>query len=188
MASFPPPPLSAGDYQAIEAAVMETARGRWFLAEYARRNRQADTAMLLAALTRLENVIRSETILLCTDTFRVGLTDMDLIVGPEPNAADANERDAPASETLLGANGDVAPATADATPQPRVFPALPAAPESDPSLRLPQSSDAAAGLAPADDDLLDEEPFDEPGGAEPHRDALASLRALSYVEKVALFS
>ena len=27
---------------------METARGRWFLVEYARRNRQADTEMLLA--------------------------------------------------------------------------------------------------------------------------------------------
>src|SRR4051794_20955367 len=54
----PSPPLSEADYEAIEAAVMETTRGRWFLAEYARRNRQADTAMLLAALARLEDVVR----------------------------------------------------------------------------------------------------------------------------------
>ena len=33
---------------------METARGRWFLAEYARRNRHADTTMLLKALDRIE--------------------------------------------------------------------------------------------------------------------------------------
>ena len=30
-------PLDPSDYEAIESAVMETARGRWFLAEYARR-------------------------------------------------------------------------------------------------------------------------------------------------------
>jgi hypothetical protein len=43
----------AADYNAILAAVMETERGRWFLAEYARRNRHADTAEVLAALERL---------------------------------------------------------------------------------------------------------------------------------------
>jgi chemotaxis protein CheZ len=41
------------DYDAIFAAVMETERGRWFLAEYARRNRHADTAEVLAALERV---------------------------------------------------------------------------------------------------------------------------------------
>lgn len=49
-------PLSAADYDAIAAAVMETARGRWFLAEYARRNRQADTEMVLSAIARLERL------------------------------------------------------------------------------------------------------------------------------------
>ena len=38
--SAPPPPTEA-DYEAIAAAVMETVRGRWFLGEYARRNRNA---------------------------------------------------------------------------------------------------------------------------------------------------
>jgi hypothetical protein len=42
------------DFEEIEAAVMETARGRWFLAEYARRHRAADTAAVLEALARLE--------------------------------------------------------------------------------------------------------------------------------------
>jgi len=41
------------DFDTIEAAVMETARGRWFLKEYARRNRNADTQLVLEALERL---------------------------------------------------------------------------------------------------------------------------------------
>ena len=52
------PPLHIGlsewDYSLIEAAVMETVRGRWFLAEFARRNRVADTQVLLDALARIE--------------------------------------------------------------------------------------------------------------------------------------
>ncbi|GLK75830.1 hypothetical protein GCM10008171_10840 [Methylopila jiangsuensis] len=49
-----PPQLTLEDYEAIASAVMETERGRWFLAEFARRNRVADTAEVLEALTRLE--------------------------------------------------------------------------------------------------------------------------------------
>jgi hypothetical protein len=48
------------DFDAIEAAVMETARGRWFLREYARRNRNADTEAVLAALRRLEDAARDD--------------------------------------------------------------------------------------------------------------------------------
>lgn len=50
-------PLSETDYEAIEAAVMETARGRWFMAEFAKRNRQADTLQLLGAINRIERVV-----------------------------------------------------------------------------------------------------------------------------------
>ena len=50
-----PAPLNEADYEAIESAVMETARGRWFLAEFARRNRAADTNRLLEAIERLYN-------------------------------------------------------------------------------------------------------------------------------------
>lgn len=44
----------AGDYEEIERAVMESARGRWFLAEYAKRLRAQDTALILDAIHRLE--------------------------------------------------------------------------------------------------------------------------------------
>lgn len=53
----PPAPISEADYEAIADAVMETARGRWFLAEYARRNRHADTTAVLGAIQRLEGTL-----------------------------------------------------------------------------------------------------------------------------------
>jgi hypothetical protein len=40
----PPAGLVPEDYERIEAAVMETARGRWFLMEFARRQHAAETA------------------------------------------------------------------------------------------------------------------------------------------------
>ena len=51
---------SEDDYRAFCAALSESARGRAFLAEYARRNRHADTEMLLAALDRLEALMRAD--------------------------------------------------------------------------------------------------------------------------------
>src|SRR3954453_7577261 len=77
MATLPvPAPISEADYEAIEAAVMETARGRWFLAEFARRNRNADTTMLLKALDRIEAVVRGEQSVSSVDRIRFDLLDM----------------------------------------------------------------------------------------------------------------
>jgi hypothetical protein len=45
---------SEADYAAISEAFMETSRGRWFLTEYAKRNRNADTRMVLDAVARIE--------------------------------------------------------------------------------------------------------------------------------------
>ena len=53
----PPEGLSEDDYEAIEAAVLETVRGRWFLAEYARRSRADEMRQLLDAVGRLEQVV-----------------------------------------------------------------------------------------------------------------------------------
>jgi hypothetical protein len=47
------------DYEAIREAFMETARGRWFLGEYAKRNRNADTGMVLDAIARIEQTLES---------------------------------------------------------------------------------------------------------------------------------
>jgi hypothetical protein len=55
-----PTPAAQADYDAICAALMHTARGRWFLEEYAKRNRSADTRLLLTAIERIEAVVCAE--------------------------------------------------------------------------------------------------------------------------------
>jgi hypothetical protein len=48
----------SNDYDAIERAIRETSRGRWFLHCYLERNRSAETRMLLDAIARLEGAMR----------------------------------------------------------------------------------------------------------------------------------
>lgn len=47
------------EYDAILAAVMETPRGRWFIEEFTRRNRTADTEKLLSAIEAIGNVAQT---------------------------------------------------------------------------------------------------------------------------------
>src|SRR5215510_4191337 len=51
---------SEQDYEAIREAFMETSRGRWFLGEYAKRNRNADTRMVLDAVARIEGSLAAQ--------------------------------------------------------------------------------------------------------------------------------
>ena len=51
---------SEQDYDAISEAFMETTRGRWFLGEYAKRNRNADTRMVLDAVARIEESLAAQ--------------------------------------------------------------------------------------------------------------------------------
>jgi len=51
---------SEQDYDAISEAFMETSRGRWFLGEYAKRNRNADTRMVLDAVERIEHSLAAQ--------------------------------------------------------------------------------------------------------------------------------
>jgi hypothetical protein len=51
---------SEADYDAIREAFMETSRGRWFLTEYAKRNRNADTTMVLDAVARIEQTLAAQ--------------------------------------------------------------------------------------------------------------------------------
>jgi hypothetical protein len=41
------------EYEAVEEAIMQNPRGRWFLGEFARRNRATDTSRVLEAIDRL---------------------------------------------------------------------------------------------------------------------------------------
>jgi hypothetical protein len=51
---------SEADYDAIREAFMETSRGRWFLGEYAKRNRNTDTGMVLDAVARIEEALAAQ--------------------------------------------------------------------------------------------------------------------------------
>ena len=51
--------LAEADYQTFAEALGASERGRAFLHEYARRNRHADTEVVLAALSRLEQTARA---------------------------------------------------------------------------------------------------------------------------------
>ena len=53
-------PPSEADYEAILAAVMETGRGRWFLHEFAQRNRHAETRGVLTAIQKIEGLLRAQ--------------------------------------------------------------------------------------------------------------------------------
>jgi len=52
------------EYQAIETALLETARGRWFLAEHSRRSRRIETMELETALSTLKASLREPPALL----------------------------------------------------------------------------------------------------------------------------
>ncbi|HKQ94651.1 MAG TPA: hypothetical protein VJS40_03520 [Aestuariivirgaceae bacterium] len=54
-----PPEFAGRDYDEVEAAVMETECGRWFLSEFRRRNVGADTRTVLLAVRNLEKRIKA---------------------------------------------------------------------------------------------------------------------------------
>lgn len=72
--------FSADDYETIADAVMETPRGRWFLTEFSRRNRAADTEQVLAAIAALKSAVPN--------------TAPDEPTGPQPAMADGVMRTA----------------------------------------------------------------------------------------------
>jgi hypothetical protein len=94
LSTFPPPAES--EYEAIYAAVTESPRGRWFLDQFARRNRSADTLQVLAAIERLESVMRERGGRQPYQTFRAELLEMAAtiaqtraeVVGPDHRSDD----------------------------------------------------------------------------------------------------
>ncbi|MGO4705759.1 hypothetical protein AB4072_08285 [Microvirga sp. 2MCAF38] len=84
--------IKHSDYDAIEAAVMETERGRWFLKEYARRNRNADTDAVLRAIDNLGGSFKSNLV------SRENLSDMAVAIARTksaltPSSSPASEED-----------------------------------------------------------------------------------------------
>ena len=78
--------MTDADYEAIMSAVLETARGRWFLAEHMRRNRQADTKLVLNAIRRLEHSLRGQ-----PEAFRAERMRLDLVDPAHDPQPDGNQ-------------------------------------------------------------------------------------------------
>jgi len=60
LAIRPPEAPNENGFAALHEALSQSARGRAFLAEFSRRNRQADTETLLAAIARLEARLQAD--------------------------------------------------------------------------------------------------------------------------------
>jgi chemotaxis protein CheZ len=75
-----PSPFNDLDYDAIEAAVMETSRGRWFMGEFARRNRAADTDILLEAIKQLETTIGRHQVIPNHDRIRRNVAEVVAVI------------------------------------------------------------------------------------------------------------
>jgi hypothetical protein len=80
------------DYDAIREAFMETARGRWFLGEYAKRNRNADTRMVLDAVAKIEETLAAQR--------------QPVVIDRLPEALAAIRRAVDGAETAAGATFD----------------------------------------------------------------------------------
>jgi chemotaxis regulatin CheY-phosphate phosphatase CheZ len=68
------------EFKAIELAVRETERGRWFLSEFARRNRHADTEMLLSAIARIERNVGVPRDTAQADNLRLDILELSRVI------------------------------------------------------------------------------------------------------------
>ena len=91
---------SEGDYDAIRDAFMETSRGRWFLGEYAKRNRNADTRMVLDAVARIEDALVAQRQPPPDDKLPEALNAIRNAVDQAANAASAALADLPLEDNL----------------------------------------------------------------------------------------
>jgi hypothetical protein len=210
MAATPPPEgMTEEDYDAIHAAVLETVRGRWFLTEYARRNRVEEVQEMLTAIGRLETVVTSQRAmplpgdaaphlrLLTQRADEIAKRLGDLIEDLRDSGADGYLCDELETQARAIAGlqkslaSDSVPAIA---PTPRALPA-----EARPALEAPMEppkewpvAPTAEAARPAEPPRMPSLPRAEPwpvrGDHDSRLAALAALDRLSMAEKLALFS
>jgi hypothetical protein len=178
-----------GDYQTICTALSESARGRWFLSEYARRNRSADTDVLLAALDRIEGRLNADAAAL--DRFRDELRM--LLIAIRVARPDIGEKATSGQAAKLAAlvnlleqridalvEGSPTPLEDDAQTDRGFLRLVP--PSEEPELPIPSPLAATPQPAPV------EPPPAAAKSVEPIADPLAALMALSEIERIALFT
>jgi hypothetical protein len=99
LSTIPPQPPAEGEYDLICTTMAESARGRWFLDEHARRNRNTDTLLVLAAIERIEAMIRGEREQQAYQSFRADLLDMAKAIAQTRAEVAAIKPEAPAPTT-----------------------------------------------------------------------------------------
>ena len=110
----PPSPIREIDYDALESALTQTYRGRWFLAEYLRRNQPAEFASLREALKKIEKAVASPAPAGAVDGLRHDLIEMsEAIVRTRREIAAIKPADQSDSQ-LMSATGEL-DAIVDAT-------------------------------------------------------------------------
>ncbi|MDP2409991.1 MAG: hypothetical protein Q8M26_06865 [Pseudolabrys sp.] len=148
------------DYQAFYAVLAESERGRAFLAEHARRARQADTAMLVEAFERLETRIAAQL------------------------AAAPVEAPAAAPEAVAAAPVPESQPLATAIPEVMLF----EAPRAVEAPAPPAAATTVAATTVAIVETVTETAVVVEPTAEPPRDPLAAVMALTDDERIALFT
>jgi hypothetical protein len=175
LAVIPPDALDDIEYQALCDTLAQSARGRAFLAEYARRNRQADTESLLVAIARIEARLRADAsaVQRLRDDLRVLLIAIRL-ARPEIDAAGPAAKADKLAKLL-----DLLERRIDAMSETKPVALFPAADEA-----------PVAHLAIVQPPQAPELPADAPAmaPAAPLRDPLAAIMALSEEERIALFT
>jgi hypothetical protein len=181
-AGSPASDVNEDDYEALLTTLSASALGRAFLAEFARRNRAADTDMLLAAIARLEASIAAQRP--PAAEVPVDAATADTLV--KPNAGEASVEavlaEAPAEPATAEAPSEPADAAAEATAVPEMTWTV--------ELSLPAEQCEVAAAAPEapPPETAPVPPRDASEAATPRRDPLTQIMALSEDERVALFS
>ena len=199
LAIKPPAAPNEDDFLTLCAALSESGRGRAFLAEYARRNRNADTEALLAAIGRIEARLRADAsaVQRLRDDLRMLLIAIRL-ARPEIDAADPATRPAKLTKLLerrIDAMAEAKPADAmpdDPAESARAHLAV-VSPPDEPELPIPSPASFEPRLISLVHDLEKNSAPTVPAVIEarvtaPPPDPLAAIMALSDDERLALFT
>ena len=195
LAVIPPDALNDDDYRTLCEALSESARGRAFLAEYARRNRHADTEALLEAIERIEARLRTDAsaVQRLRDDLRMLLIAIRL-ARPEIDAAGPAAKAVKLAALLdllerrIDAMSEAKPAALAPSAEQPSGAALAVVPSLDePELPIPSSAHFEPRPVALIDGALPAAAVIETKVAAP-RDPLAALMALSEDERLALFT
>jgi hypothetical protein len=174
-AGSPAPDMNEDDYEALLGTLSASVPGRAFLAEFARRNRAAETETLLAAMARLEAMVAAQHLPAAEAPFEPATADTLV----EPIAAEA-----PAEP--IAAEAPVEPAPIEAPVGTIAIPEVTWVVEV--SLPVEQREAAAAAPESRPPETAAAPPRNASEEATPPRGPLTQIMALSEAERIALFS